>query len=188
MKHTWIVFDFFGVVCSEVAPIWLPRYLPRDAALAVKAELVSAADRGELSQEALFQALGARTSLPPERVYAEWFDHAKIDRRMVELIKKVSTQARVALLTNAASGFVRHVLSSYDIDSLFEVVLVSSECGCAKPDPLIYRILLRKLEVEPHQVVLIDDNDANIVGAKAAGISGIHFTSYDELLVALQSA
>jgi hypothetical protein len=44
-----LIFDFFGVACSEVAPYWLAKYLPAAEAVTVKATIVGAADRGALS-------------------------------------------------------------------------------------------------------------------------------------------
>ena len=51
MPYKAIVFDFFGVICSEVAPQWLLHHLEtEEKARAIKTEIVGAADRGDRRQ------------------------------------------------------------------------------------------------------------------------------------------
>ena len=65
MKYKCLVFDFFGVISSEVAPFWLAKYLSASQAAAVKATIVQAADRGTLSQDELFSSLAELAGVPP---------------------------------------------------------------------------------------------------------------------------
>ena len=46
-----LIFDYFGVLSSEVAPFWLERYFDRETAARLKAQVVARADRGELTEE-----------------------------------------------------------------------------------------------------------------------------------------
>lgn len=57
----------------------------------------------------------------------------------------------------------------------------SCELGKIKRDPHFFEELLDKLGVEFDEVVFIDDNPINIRAAKKAGITGIAFTSSEEL-------
>lgn len=49
-----------------------------------------------------------------------------------------------------------------------------------KPDPEIYRRLLRKYDLRAEECVFIDDSQANIDAANALGLRGFRFTSYAE--------
>jgi putative hydrolase of the HAD superfamily len=69
MTYSALVFDFFGVVCSEVAPFWLKKYLTESQAEEIKRTVIDAADRGVLSQDAVFSALRHLAHVTPEQ---EW--------------------------------------------------------------------------------------------------------------------
>jgi len=140
-----VVFDFFGVICSEVAPFVLPKYMSQEAAVAYKATIVQEADTGAISQEEMFARLSAITGAPPDRLEAEFWSFVRIDPAMVALIEELRRRTRVALLTNAVVPFFRQVMARHDLDRLFEVVLVSSEEGMAKPDPAFYTRMIGKL-------------------------------------------
>ena len=49
-----------------------------------------------------------------------------------------------------------------------------------KPDPEIYRRLLRKYDLRAEECVFIDDSQANIDAANALGLHGFRFVSYAE--------
>jgi putative hydrolase of the HAD superfamily len=180
-----IVFDFFGVISSEVAPFWLTKHMAPERALELKSTLVHRADRGEISQDDLFRSLADISGLSAERVQQEWNSYVVIDERIVEFIDDLHAFSRVGLLTNSPSPFVRSILDRYGLSRLFDHIVVSSEHGCAKPEREIYEISLRLLATDRNETLMIDDNIANVRGAIDAGMHGIHFTSYDALRNAL---
>jgi len=50
---------------------------------------------------------------------------------------------------------------------------------CVKPEPEIYKRLLDKYELEPHESVFLDDKPENIAAAHELGFETVLFTSYD---------
>ena len=53
--------------------------------------------------------------------------------------------------------------------------MVSGDEKLVKPDPAIYHLALARFGLEPHEAVFIDDNEANVLAARALGIRSIHF-------------
>ncbi len=181
MSHRAFVFDFFGVVCSEIAPFWFRKYLPEPEAAELKNRIVGPADSGEKSQEEMFIELGAFAGMPPGQVMAEWRTYVSINKDVIGLVRELRKDHEVALLTNAISGFFRDILTGNGLDGLFDPVVVSSEERVAKPDPRIYQIVLGRLGVPAGEVLMIDDNPANIRGAKDAGMDGVVFEGAEQL-------
>lgn len=71
----------------------------------------------------------------------------------------------------------------------FDGIVVSGEVRLVKPDARIYRHLLESYGLAAEDCVFIDDSAANVRGAEAVGITGLHFTSPGQLrrdLTALQ--
>lgn len=181
MHHRGIVFDFFGVICSEVAPYWLERHFAPTEAASIKEELVGAADRGAVSQAALFQELARLSGSSPAQIEHEWFGLARIDEKVVAVIRSLAGRSRLGLLTNAPAPFFRTLLARAQIESLFDSIVVSSEQGFAKPDPRAYRVVLSELQLNPANALMVDDNPANVAGAVAVGMETILFRSSDQL-------
>jgi 2-haloacid dehalogenase len=59
----------------------------------------------------------------------------------------------------------------------FRDIVVSGDEKLMKPDAAIYHLALDRFGLAPHEVVFIDDNLANVEGARAVGIHAIHFTN-----------
>ncbi len=171
------VFDFFGVVCSEVAPFWFRKYLPEPESIEVKSRLVGPADKGEISQEELFTQLGQFAGMQAKQVQDEWWGYVSINRDVVDLAKELGKRYRVALLTNATSGFFREIMKRNHLDGIFDPVVISSVERAAKPDRVIYERVLDRMNVPAGRALMIDDNPTNILGAQSAGMDGIVFES-----------
>jgi len=186
MRYKAIVFDFFGVICSEVAPFWLTRHFTDSEAKRIKAHVVHAADLGDISQEEMFGQLGAMTNTHPSQVEREWFEHVQIDTAAVDLVRKSKQWAQLGLLTNSPSGFIRSILREYQLDTMFDAIVVSSEVRRAKPDASIYELMLASLSVPAGVALMIDDNPVNVDGAVRVGMEGILFGSVVQLELALQ--
>jgi putative hydrolase of the HAD superfamily len=56
---------------------------------------------------------------------------------------------------------------------LFDAVVVSCEIGCRKPDAEMFDHVADRLGVDPESVVLVDDFEANVDGARRAGWHGL---------------
>lgn len=67
----------------------------------------------------------------------------------------------------------------------FRDVVVSGREGVLKPRPQIYHLLMQRHALRPEDCLFIDDNLANVEGARVVGIDGIHFTSAAQLATEL---
>ena len=87
----------------------------------------------------------------------------------------IRTLQRKRLKLCIATGSMRHVvlplLRAIDLRKEFPILVTGEEYHGSKPDPLVYRIALRKLKLKPQQVLVIEDAPAGIIAAKRAGIA-----------------
>ena len=54
-----------------------------------------------------------------------------------------------------------------------------------KPDPEIYKTLLRRYNLKAEECVFIDDTEENVVSAQKIGLNGIVFTGYEDAVARL---
>jgi putative hydrolase of the HAD superfamily len=87
---------------------------------------------------------------------------------------------RTGLLTSKLVAFLsREVVGRSDFLSSFDVLLDESETGVAKPDPRAYDQAAAAMGLDPAAIVFVDDDPANVAGATAAGMAGVHFDIAD---------
>jgi epoxide hydrolase-like predicted phosphatase len=176
-----IVFDFFGVICSEITPFVLPRYMSAEAAVAYKASVVERADLGEIDLAEVLDHLANLTGAAPATLEAEFWACVKIDPEMVALIEQLKTHTKTALLSNAMRPFLRQILEKYDLPRLFDEMVISCEEHVTKPNPAIYRLMTARLGLAPSECFFTDDNPANISAALGAGMRAAPFTGVENL-------
>lgn len=75
-----------------------------------------------------------------------------------------------------------------DVDELFDVLIESSRAGVRKPDPEIYEMACRALDVRPDEVVFVDDLGINLKPARAMGMTTIKVLDEAQLLADLELA
>ena len=85
-------------------------------------------------------------------------------------------------LTNWSAESWPHALELHPrLGGLFADILVSGQVGALKPDPAIFRLLMDRNGLRPGDCIFIDDSPANVEGARALGMDGIHFTGAEAL-------
>lgn len=92
------------------------------------------------------------------------------------------TGYRLALLTNNVQEWEPRWRPKWPIDELFETVVDSGFVGMRKPDPEIYRLTLRRLELPANVCVFIDDIEHNVVAARECGLHAVHFRDNEQAL------
>ena len=89
---------------------------------------------------------------------------------------------RTAVLSNG----IREVLARLEVErslyAHFDVVVISYEVGCAKPEQRIYQITLDRLGVAPERALFVDDRAENIEGARRQGIDTLQFTGAERMV------
>jgi len=77
--------------------------------------------------------------------------------------------------------------TSHPFLGLFRDYVVSGLVGCSKPGPDIYNLACRTGGFRPADAVFIDDLAANVAGARAIGMAGIHHRSAEQTAAELRA-
>jgi 2-haloacid dehalogenase len=87
----------------------------------------------------------------------------------------------VTMLTNFAADTFRHARELFPFLNRPRGVTVSGEVFLIKPDVEIYRLHAQNFGLDPARTLFIDDSQANVDGAKAAGWQAVHFSGAEKL-------
>jgi 2-haloacid dehalogenase len=182
-----VVFDIGGVLLD-----WNPRYLYRGL-FDDEAEMeyfLSAVCTLEWHHDndlgvPIEQSCGRLAAAHPE--YAEkiwaWGRRSEemiagpIDATVAVLRELRDAGVRCYALTNMESWTFPLREARFPFFGWFDGIVVSSHEGVAKPDPEIFRRVLKRFGLEADRTLLIDDAERNVDAAHALGWQALQFTS-----------
>lgn len=104
------------------------------------------------------------------------------------LFERLSSKARLALLSNTDPIHVAHFEATHSFVRYFPVRVYSCRVGSSKPSPVIYHHALREVGAMPDEALFIDDVHENVMGAAALGINAFHFISPEDMVSALSQS
>ncbi|TDI62774.1 MAG: HAD family hydrolase [Alphaproteobacteria bacterium] len=116
--------------------------------------------------------------------------------KMVEALRRISERLITGCITNnvkagEGAGMARSadkVAANDAVMDMFQVVIQSSKVGLRKPDPKIYQMALKALDIAPEDAVYIDDLGINLKPARAMGMQTIKVVNADVALAELEDA
>jgi len=81
---------------------------------------------------------------------------------------------RMALLTNGSAEGQRSKVTRFQLEELFDAILIEGELGYGKPDARVYRLALEKLGVRADETSMVGDSlECDVGGPQKVGIDGI---------------
>ncbi|MET7467032.1 HAD family phosphatase [Nonomuraea sp. NPDC005501] len=186
-----IVFDLYGVIARtqteaarkrlvELAGVpgehfWRAYWACRPA--------YDAGQEGVAYWETVADHLGTRFADVPALLRADLESWSQVDEEMVGLVCELADEGRrLGLLSNIIEDLVpvwetRH--GSWL--GRFAALTFSCRIGVAKPDPRAYEICADRMGASPSDVLFFDDNEANVVAAREAGMAAELFVSADQV-------
>jgi 2-haloacid dehalogenase len=99
----------------------------------------------------------------------------------IEILSELRGQVALYLLSNAPAEPVAQLRADWPFLDWFDGAVISGEEQLAKPDPLIFQLLIDRYDLDPSSTVFIDDIERNLVGAAETGLQTILFTSAPQL-------
>jgi putative hydrolase of the HAD superfamily len=94
---------------------------------------------------------------------------------------------RFAILTNNVREWQPLWRARLDADDLFELIVDSGFEGVRKPEPEIYEIVLRRLQLPGDACAFLDDLEVNLPPARAVGMHAVHYRDAEQAIAELDA-
>lgn len=104
-----------------------------------------------------------------------------LNKEILPIIKKLKKTYKIGLISNTGKNVKKYLSKKYNLRKYFSVRVYSCDVKIRKPNPKIFNIALKKLNVRPKEAVFIDDILENVKGAKKLGMKTILFKSNSQL-------
>lgn len=179
-----VIFDFGGVLATDQAV--RARLAAFDALLGWTSGTLydrlysgpawEAVSKGLCTLDQFWAEVGAPLE---ERLPADFprfrdnFYSEPLNPDLVRLAWRLRADYKIALLSNATILLPDRLAAEPELDGLFATVVVSALVGMRKPEPAIYDLICRRLELPPAACVIIDDKARNTNAARAHGLPAI---------------
>jgi len=121
----------------------------------------------------------SRIKVALEAFFKNYLDSLELRPFARRLVQRIRQSCKLGLVSNFTyAPLIFASLRKLNISQYFNTVVVSHECGWRKPHKQIFQEILRKLEVNTEEAVLIGDSPLeDIKGAQSAGLKTVFVTS-----------
>lgn len=189
-----LVFDFGGVVVSngveealkrfwEFIPVWkLPFFLIYAFIYLPKIE------KGVLTEYRAWQKLKPFFNHKKELtgLRQNILNRFEMNEPLLSEIKKLKNHYQVALLTNNLMEWMDIFEERFKLNLYFFPIVNSAEVKLRKPNPAIFRLLLKKMGFKPEECIFVDDHRRNVWTARALGFKAILFKNNQQFFPLLK--
>jgi epoxide hydrolase-like predicted phosphatase len=189
MTYGGLLLDFGGVVTTDplaelsafsvresLAPDAFARVLRGGAGRAA----YQAVEAGKISQREFEVTIGGLLGVADRGLLNRALGGLRPRAEVLELVKRARfEEVRVGLLSNSWGDGEYDPYLGYDLEALFDAVVISGDAEVRKPDPAIYLLAAAELGLQPQECVFVDDTAANLPPAETLGMATVHFADPD---------
>ncbi|MCM2392657.1 HAD-IA family hydrolase [Streptomyces albipurpureus] len=186
MSHrTGIVLDFGGVLTTPLLPAVLAfeqrEGLPQGACLTALykdetgVRITSDLERGAVSQTEWNEFAGKMLGVSPDGLMGRIFGDLRPEPRLIDAAAAARRAGiKVGILSNSVGLAPWDLYDGYELDKLYDAVVISEHYQMRKPDPELFEITLKQMDMPADQCVFVDDTEAYVKAAEQLGFAGIH--------------
>lgn len=187
MSYRGLILDFGGVVTTdlyaELSAFCVREGLDPGAVARVLRddpegrEAIKAVEAGKILQREYEVIMGRLLGVDDCHLLTRALGGLRPRPEVLDLIQRARAAGiKAGLLSNSWGDGEYDPYEGYDLDSIFDAVVISGDTGTRKPDPAIYLIATDQLGVPPRECVFADDTAANLPVAEELGMATVHFT------------
>ncbi len=172
-----IIFDCFGVLYGGSLST-LVNMCPADKLDQLR-DLSKQSDYGYIDRSEYVEGVATLVGSSPDEI-TELLRHKHIrNEPLVEFVAQLKGQYKIGLLSNVGAETIQSLFTQDELNTLFDVVVLSNEEHITKPHPEIFKLTAERMGLTAGECIMIDDLDSNCEGAEIAGMQSIMHTTND---------
>ncbi len=133
---------------------------------------------GQATDAQVWQDVARKLNLNDEimnDLIADFWSCEQIDAELVQFAQSLRPRYKTAILSNAGSGAREAMTQKFQLDAVFDPMIISAEEGLAKPDARIFHLATQRIGIAPDEAIFIDDRLENVQAARSVGMRGVQF-------------
>ena len=182
-----VIFDLGGVLIRSLDKTPRRKWeielgLPENqlSHLAFGSDMAQRAMLGDATEEDVWRDVANTLNLNADQMrdlVADFWSCESLNIELANFARALRPKYQTAILSNAFSSARQAVTENFQLDEIFDPMIISGEVRLAKPDARIFHLTAQRIGVAPHECVFIDDVHENIESARAVGMRGVQFVN-----------
>ena len=173
-----VIFDFFGVLADHDAMSFRKAYLANDPKKDAEAQrLNDELGRGDLGYDDFIDGLAKLGGVSREKVLVYTEDYHPNQQLLGYIRDELKPRYKTGIISNAGQDWVLKILGEDNL-KLFDNVILSYKVKMIKPDPEIYELSAKNLDLKTEECVFIDDILRYCEGAEQVGMNTVWYQDF----------
>ena len=144
---------------------------------------------GRVTGEEMWRDVARSIGEPPENwsLLADFHKSIFIlNHDLLAFFRSLRPSFKTAILSNASSDVRAWIMEAFHLERDFDLIMISAEEHYHKPQPEIFHIAFDRLEVQPEEVLFIDDEALFIGSARALGMYAVQFGNMSQVIAEIR--
>ena len=121
--------------------------------------------------------------------YFSELDQIPVMPNLVDLLEKLqSKNYKMAVASSSTPEIIDLILTKTDLKKYFRVIVSAQEAGKSKPEPDVFLMAAKKLDIDSENCLVVEDSPNGIKAAKAAGMNCVAYEGPGANSLKLQEA
>ena len=180
-----IIFDWFGVCTEKWINVWEHELSDKVEGKKLRESFFKYLDKyanNSITGKEFLKSICSEIDLDPEKYDYLLSTKGKINKELLEIIKKLKKKYKTAILSDNFNEIVpvfEREIGGFE--RYFDVIILSNRLNIGKTNPEIYKITLARLGINPINAIFIDDKEKNLLLARKLGIKTILYKNNIQL-------
>ncbi|MFE7404082.1 HAD-IA family hydrolase [Streptomyces sp. NPDC057557] len=145
-------------------------------------------ERGMLTQTQWNEAAGRLLGIPPDNLMGRIFADLRPETSVIAAAAAARRAGvKVGVLSNSVGLTPWNLYDGYEVENLYDAVVLSEVHGTRKPEPEIFRLVLKELGLTAEECVFVDDTEQYLPPAAELGFATIHAVEPARTVTALET-
>ena len=141
---------------------------------------------GKTTKKQVLKVLSKNFNISEKRI-EKWLIKAyksffNLNNELIKYIKKLKKKGYKVAILSDQWHFSKEALYTRRIIKLFRPIVTSCDVGMRKPNPKIYKLMLKKLKLPAKQILFIDNQEWNTRPAKKLGMKTLLFKDNEDII------
>ncbi|MGC8977493.1 MAG: HAD family hydrolase [Candidatus Ratteibacteria bacterium] len=97
-------------------------------------------------------------------------ENLEISDKIKEVLDYLKGKYKLAIASNSEKDFVLKIVKKMGMEKYFDWIFTRNDVKKPKPYPEIYKLALKKMEINPEEAIAFEDSETGINSAKSSGI------------------
>ena len=184
-NRSGLILDFGGVLTTPLLPVVLAfeqrEGLPQGACISALykdeegVRLTSDLERGAVSQTEWNTIAGKKLGVSPDNLMGRIFGSLRPEPLMINAAAAARRAGiKVGILSNSVGLAPWDLYDGYELERLYDVVVISEQHLLRKPDPELFKITLKLMALPAEECIFVDDTEGYVQAAEQLGLAGVH--------------